>query len=142
MIASEKQPNGYGVTARLFELITNMSEDEQLSLLKKLQERPFRDKRRHERKPFFMVVDYSTEDRVYKDYIKDISAGGIFIETRMPFSVGQELSLSFPLPNYQKYIKITGEVIRISPHGIGVKFKMLNQDQEAMIKSLLPDLIV
>jgi len=73
----------------------------------------------------------------YKDYIKDISAGGVFIETRMPFSVGQEVSLAFPLPNYQKYIKIIGEIVRISPHGIGVKFRMASQDQEAIIKSLL-----
>jgi len=55
----------------------------------------------------------------------------------MPFSVGQEVSLSFPLPNYQKYIRIAGEVVRTSPQGIGVKFKMVNQDQETMIKSLL-----
>jgi Tfp pilus assembly protein PilZ len=89
------------------------------------------------RKPFFMVVDYCIEDRVYKDYIADISADGMFIETRMPFSVGQDVSLSFAFPNYQKHIKITGEVVRISPQGIGVKFKIANQDQEAMIDSLL-----
>ena len=55
----------------------------------------------------------------------------------MPFRAGQEVSLTFPLPDYQKYIKIIGEVVRVTPHGIGVKFKMVNQDQEGMIKSLL-----
>ncbi len=137
MDPSEKKPNESDVTARLLELIKNMSQDERLALLKELEERLFKDKREHKRKPFFMVVDYSTDDRVYKDYIQNISAGGAFIETRMPFSVGQEVSLSFPLPNYQKYIRIAGEVVRVSPQGIGVKFKMVNQDQETMIKSLL-----
>jgi len=132
-----KELNKSSVLGRLFELIRNMPEDEQLDLLKELEERLFRDKRKHTRKHFFMVVDYSAEDRVYKDYIKDISAGGVFIETRTPFSIGQELSLSFPLPNYQKYIKTTGEVVRISPHGIGVKFMMVDEGQETMIKSLL-----
>lgn len=61
----------------------------------------------------------------------------MFIEAHMPFSVGQELSLTFPLPKYQKHIKITGEVVRTSSEGIGVKFKMANWEQEAMIKSLL-----
>lgn len=84
-----------------------------------------------------MVIDYSTEDRMYKDYIQNISAGGVFIETQMPFAEGQELSLSFPLPNYQKYIKISGEIVRTSPHGIGVRFKTANQEQEEMIKSLV-----
>jgi Tfp pilus assembly protein PilZ len=55
----------------------------------------------------------------------------------MPFRAGQDVSLTFPLPDYQKYIKINGEVVRVTPRGIGVKFKMVNQDQEAMIKSLL-----
>jgi Tfp pilus assembly protein PilZ len=137
MDTSDKKTNESGVTARLLELIKNMSQDEHLALLKELEERLFKDKREHQRKPFFMIVDYCTDDRVYKDYIQNISAGGAFIETHMPFSVGQEVSLSFPLPNYQKYIRIAGEVVRISPQGIGVKFKMATQDQEAMIKSLL-----
>jgi len=114
-----------------------MSEDEQLALLKELEERLFKGRRKHEREPFFMAVDYSTKDRFYKDYIQDISAGGVFIETRIPFRAGQEVSLTFPLPNYQKYIKIMGEVARVTTRGIGVKFKTVDQDQEVMIKSLL-----
>ena len=129
--------NESSVTARLLELIKKMCEDEQLTLLKELEKRIFKGRRKHEREPFFMAVDYSTKDRFYKDYIQDISAGGVFIETRVPFRAGQNVSLSFPLPNYQKYIKITGEVVRVTHHGIGVKFKMVNQDQGAMIKSLL-----
>ena len=129
--------NESSVTARLFKLIKKMSEDEQLTLLKELEEGFFKGRRKHERVPFFMAVDYSAEDRFYKDYIQDISAGGVFIQTRMPFRAGQDVSLTFPLPDYQKYIKINGEVVRVTPRGIGVKFKMVNQDQEAMIKSLL-----
>ena len=129
--------NESSVTARLLEAIKAMSEDEQLALLKELEERLFKGRRKHEREPFFIVVDYSVEDRFYKSHIQNISAGGVFIETRMPFKAGQEVSLTFPLPDYQKYIKINGEVVRVTPRGIGVKFKMVNQDQEAMIKSLL-----
>ena len=137
MSASGKKSNESSVLDRLYKLIKDMSEEEQLNLLKELEERLFKDKREHKRKPFFMVVDYSTHDRAYKDYIQNIGTGGVFIETRTPLSVGQVISLSFPLPDYQKYIKITGEVVRVSPQGIGVKFRMVDQDQEAMIKSLL-----
>ena len=129
--------NESSVTARLFELIKNMSEDEQQTLLKELEERLFKGRRKHERKPFLMVVDYSVEDRFYKSYIQNIGTGGVFIETRMPFTAGKEVSLTFPLPDYQKYVKISGEVARVTPRGIGVRFKMVNQDQEAMIQSLL-----
>ena len=55
--------NESSVTTRLLELIKRMCEDEQLILLKELKERLFKGIRKHEREPFFMVVDYSTEDR-------------------------------------------------------------------------------
>jgi len=84
-----------------------------------------------------MVIDYSAQDHVYKDFIQDISSGGVFIQTHMPFTVGQEVSLTFPLPNYQKHVKVMGEVVRSTSQGVGVKFKMADNDQEAMITSLL-----
>ncbi len=133
--------NESSTTARLFEMIKRMPEDEQLALLKELGERLSKGRRKHEREPFFMVADYSAEDRVYRDYIQNVSAGGVFIETHMPFTSGQEVSLAFPLPNYKKYIKIIGEVARVTPQGIGVVFKMVNQEQETMVKSLLEWLI-
>jgi len=129
--------NESSTTARLFEMIKRMPEDEQLALLKELGERLSKGRRKHQREPFFMVADYSTEDRVYRDYIQNVSAGGVFIETHMPFTSGQEVSLAFPLPNYKKYLKIIGKVARVTPQGIGVVFKLVNQEQETMVKSLL-----
>jgi Tfp pilus assembly protein PilZ len=129
--------NESSTTTRLFELIKRMSEEEQQALLKELGARFSKSRRKHKREPFFMVADYSTEDHVYRDYIQNVSAGGVFIETHMPFTSGQEVSLAFPLPNHQKYIKIIGEVARVTPKGIGVVFKMVNQEQETTVKSLL-----
>lgn len=137
MTTLEIQSNESRITARLIELIKNMSEDEQRTLLKDLEERPFEGRRKHVRKPFLMAVDYSTQDHVYKDFIQDISSGGVFIQTHMPFTVGQEVSLTFPLPSFQKHVKVVGEVVRSTPQGVGVKFKMADKDQEAMITSLL-----
>jgi len=137
MTTFETQLNESKITTRLIELIKKIPEEEQRALLKELEERLFEGKRKHDRKPFLMAVDYSTQDHVYKDFIQNISAGGVFIQTNMPFSVGQEVSLTFPLPNYKKHIKIIGEVIRTTPQGVGVKFKMADQDQKAIIKSLL-----
>jgi len=137
MTTFEIQSNESKITARLMELIKDMSKDEQRALLKDLEEKPFGGRRKQARKPFLMTVDYSTQDHVYKDFIQDISTGGVFIQTHMPFSVGQEVSLTFPLPNYQKHIKVVGEVVRSTAQGVGVKFKMADQDQTAMITSLL-----
>jgi hypothetical protein len=40
-------------------------------------------------------------------------------------------------PDLEKPFKITGEIIRILPSGIGVKFKIESQVQEAAIKSIV-----
>jgi uncharacterized protein (TIGR02266 family) len=125
------------VRGRLFSLINSMTAGDQLTLLNLLEERLYVGKRKHRRKPFSMVVDYAAEDRAYRDYIQNISAGGVFIETRMPFAVGQQVTLSFPLPNQKNYIRITGQVVRTSPQGIGVKFTVVDQEQEEMISALL-----
>ena len=132
--------NESSVVDRIHDLIRMMPEDELRTLLKELEQRVLKRRREHHRKPFFTTVDYATQDGVYKDFTKDISSGGVFIKTNMPFSIGQEVSLTFPIPNQQEHIKITGKIVRINDEGIGVKFKIANEDQRAMIKTLLETL--
>ena len=86
------------ISAKLFALILNMSRKEQISLYEELRERVAKGDRVHPRKAFFSLVHYATQDTVYKDFIKDISEGGVFIETSVPFTVGQVISLTFPIP--------------------------------------------
>lgn len=123
MTALAKRSNESGF-ADAVRLITDICEDSERSDLEVLEEMVFEGGRKHYRKPVFTVVDYATQGHAYRDFIRNISAGGVFIETPMPFSVGQELSLTFALPIYQKHIKITGEIVRIDSQGIGVKFKV------------------
>jgi uncharacterized protein (TIGR02266 family) len=136
-----EKPTRSSLAARLISKILRMSYDDQWALLNELEERvpqkTATGKRGHTRKPFLMVVDYASPDRSYKDFIQNISPGGVFIETGMPFSVGQEISLTFPLPKSMKHIKIDGEVARVDDKGIGVKFKVADQEQETLIETLL-----
>jgi Tfp pilus assembly protein PilZ len=105
----------------LLKSITNLSEKEQRILLKFIEDKCIK-KRKHHRKPYFMAVDYATGNRAYRDFIRDISSSGVFIETRRRFLAGQEIIMSVLFPN-RSYQIITGEVVRITPHGIGVRFK-------------------
>jgi Tfp pilus assembly protein PilZ len=124
------------VLARLYELIKNMSKEEQRALLGELEERLFKKIRKHERKSFLSTLDYSTESGSYRDFVKDISVEGVFIETRIPFSVGEGISMTFLLPEHEKKIKIHGEIVRIDEQGIGVQFKS-SQVQKEIIKSFV-----
>jgi Tfp pilus assembly protein PilZ len=124
------------VVARLHELIKRMSKEEQEALLSGLEEKLFKKTRKHERKPFLSTLDYSTESGSYRDFVKDISIEGVFIETSIPFSVGELISMTFLLPEHEKKIKIHGEIVRIDEQGIGVQFKT-SQVQKEIIKSFV-----
>ena len=130
-------PHESGVIDQIADLLKRLSEDERQDFLMELERRVSRNRRYHGRKPYFMVVDYATPDRTYGDFIKDISESGVFIRTRMPFAVEQQISLTFPLPNHKKHIKVNGKIVRTSEEGIGVEFIMPNTNQQEMIRTLL-----
>ncbi len=111
----------YNITARLFEHILNMTESEQRSLLRQLEEKS-KWRRENQRKPCFITVDYANRGRVYRDFVKNINTGGVFIETSTPFPIGQKIALSLSSPGFQNHIKVNGEVVRNDTRGIGVKF--------------------
>jgi Tfp pilus assembly protein PilZ len=83
---------------------------------------PLKEKRENRRLPSTSPVSYATRGIAYEDFLLDISAGGVFIETRAVFVVGETLSLTFPMPGHQHYISVTGRVVRVDGHGIGVQF--------------------
>ena len=58
MNAYNEEMHESSVTTRLVELILKMSDEQKRSLLKELEERLFKGRRKHEREPFFIVVDY------------------------------------------------------------------------------------
>ena len=132
----EKKVAKSSVVARLRDLINKMTKEEQQALLDELELRLFKKQREHERKSFLTTLDYSTESGSYRDFIKDISVGGLFIETGTSFSVGEEISMTLLLPEYEKKIKIQGEIVRIEEQGIGVKFKTSHVQKE-IIKSFV-----
>lgn len=81
----------------------------------------FTEKRKDPRKPYFMPVDYADRNREYKEYILDISGGGIFIKTRHNLPTGTELTLTIPFPDHN-YLTIQGLVVRSGEKGIAVRF--------------------
>jgi len=125
------------VRAFIYGLINSMSEAELRQLLKELEERKNRERRKHRRKDFFMTVDYIVEDQYFQDFIQDMSNSGVFIKTSQTFSEGQTILMTFMSPDNQQPFKINGEIVRVMPDGIGVRFKTESQVLEAAIKSLM-----
>ena len=137
MAASSTEKNTSPTANRLMKRILQMSEKQQRTLLRVLEKRFAQGRRRHERKRFSTIVDFTTLGRTHRDFIQNISAGGVYIRTRMPLSVGQELLMTFSLPRYEQHVKVLGEVVRVNSNGVGVKFKPGDENQERIIKATL-----
>ena len=125
------------ITHQLFQLITEMSEDEKRALLHLLKGGALKGKcrRQHFRKPVRMPVRYTNKAGLSNGVIRDISLGGVFILSRGAFSRGQSLSISFSSANFEKTVWIAGDVMRVTPEGIGVKFRSMNQMQKTAVIS-------
>lgn len=124
----------------IFKIINSLSDEEMRQLLKELEKRQTRERRRYQRKDFIRIIDYNVGGQYYRDFIQDLSVSGVFIKTIHTFSEGQSVFMTLMSPTYQKPFKIIGEIIRVHTDGIGVKFKIESQVQEAVLKSLV-DLI-
>jgi len=126
------------VTHRLFQLITNMSDDERRTLLKLLDNGLLKGKcrRRFFRKPLRVPVIYAFGERTYRNYIKDISLGGVFMFTRNAFQAGQQIRIFFRDKDNTSPVRMLGKVARATPEGIGVEFLSPNIDKITAILSL------
>jgi len=119
---------------QLMALILEMTEDERLDLLMKLEAQPGRDlglgERSDARKPYAKPVRLSVRDRTYTALCKDISNGGIFIETDQVFQVGQIVTLIIPFSDDRRNLNVPAEIVRVSQDGIGLRFLKKQQPPE------------
>lgn len=117
---------GTSTQEKLITIINEMSEEERLILLEQLEKRPPNERRQHPRKRYLTDVRYVAGDRIYKDFIRNISLGGLLIETHEKHNdlgIGQEVTLSIPFSEEKQYTRIIGEIVRVSAQEIGIKFK-------------------
>ncbi|MFO7559046.1 MAG: PilZ domain-containing protein [Desulfobacterales bacterium] len=129
--------NETSVFDQLVGIIKSISREKQLRLLELLKQWNENGERTHPRKPCLITVDYSSQDRFFRDFIQNISAGGIFIETRELFGEGADIGLTFSIPNSQIPFRIEGEVVRATSRGVAVKFKNVTTYQREILTSLV-----
>lgn len=119
------------VRAFIFEIINSMSDEEMRQLLKDLEEwqHSKHEKRKDPRRSTLINITYSSDQRrIFEDFVRNISAGGLFIETNLLSELGQELKMTFSHPDSGDPIKVLGKIVRVDSGGIGVKFDKLLSD--------------
>ena len=119
------------VRAFIFEIINSMSDEEMRQHLKDLEnwQKSKYEMRKHPRRSTHMDITYSSDQRrIFEDFVRNISAAGLFIETNLLSELGQKLTMTFSHPGSGDPIKVLGKVIRVDSQGIGVKFNKLISD--------------
>ncbi|MCJ7542247.1 MAG: PilZ domain-containing protein [Desulfobacterales bacterium] len=114
------------VRSCISEIISRMSEDESRKLLKgleKWQQSKPHDKRKHHRKYASIYAICETKNCNFRDFTKNISAGGVFIETDTTLSVNEDVFMTLLHSSFEVPIRTSGQIVRVDPKGIGVKFK-------------------
>ena len=95
-------------------------------IIKNLEERL--DSRKKFRATQPLIAACRTCDYDFEAFIQDVSSSGVFIKTTKNLFTGQEIAMTFTFPQAQKPIMVTGEIVRISYDGAGVKFKVFFKD--------------
>lgn len=100
-------------------------------------ELPQEERRRHDRSRLIVDVYFNGTDATGVASTKDISLGGLYMNTQADLPEGAVLTLRIPLGNEQQVI-VNAEVMYSNPgHGVGVRFQgLLDKDRELMEREL------
>lgn len=104
---------------------------------------PSADRRRSERTPFVVRVDYGTVDAFFSEFTSDVNEGGLFIETDQPRPPGTAVLLQFRIPGCESPIKVRGRVVWTSVErpaevsGMGIEFENLDERARAKINNVV-----
>lgn len=101
-------------------------------------------RRAHLRAPTKIEIIVKSAGDMQRLFIKNISGGGMYVESPIPQPVGTKFELDLALPNFKKVAQVTVEVAwtqtkrvgDLEP-GMGVKFVHLPQEIKAKIQELV-----
>ncbi|HUH05844.1 MAG TPA: TIGR02266 family protein [Kofleriaceae bacterium] len=113
------------------------------------------DRRRADRHPIELKVEYQRLNTFFSDYTKNISKGGTFIKTDKPLGVGTEFVFKLYVPHMDEPIKIRGQVQwvvtaedlaggddRSDAPGMGIHFIFRGEDERDAVEKGVEKLMV
>lgn len=92
-----------------------------------------------------LSLDFVSGAQFAKQYIENISLGGLFVRTSQKASMGDILPIQFSIPTSageNKQFNLKGRVCRVTTSGLGLEFTNLSNEMrhelEDFVKSVLP----
>lgn len=96
-------------------------------------------------------VDYTVADHLSQTYTRDLSGGGIFLQSFEPPAVGSQVEVVLQHPEDERRLPLGGRVVRVvapdplRPHrvpGAGVRYSALSQGQRERLSEFMREFIL
>lgn len=84
--------------------------------------KPKPNRHQHSRRTSYIVAKYTVKEGTYRDVIKNIGPGGLFVRTSRKIAEGQAIVLEFPLFRFDNTVEVSGKVVRTDADGFAVAF--------------------
>ncbi len=102
----------------------------------------YSDERTDKRCNIILKVTYQDYDKFITEYTKNVSNGGMFLNTNKRYEKGSKVSLFLHVPGLEEPLKILGEIVHVNfsdyndeNNGVGIKFIDINElSRQALIK--------
>ncbi len=97
------------------------------------------ERRRSQRTPVTVRIEYATVDALFSDFTRNINEGGIFVETDELVPLDEKVELRLRLPGTQELVHARGRVVRVEPAsegsaaGIAIEFEQLDAAARELI---------
>jgi len=110
------------ISLRLAQVVEELPAEQKRKLLKQLNQNALIEKRKHPRSAFFEKAELSVIKKEKSDFTTNISRGGLFIETDLPFNIGERVELTLRLSGVGEPVRVFGKIARKEEDGIGIQF--------------------
>ena len=113
---------------KLINLILTLNPEQQRFLLKNVEDFILKEKRTSARKVCRIPVRYVYSERIYSNFIINLSRVGCFIEAQEPLAAGEKILMDIQLDGDDKSFRIKGEVANTNRIGMGIEFEEVSSN--------------
>jgi len=126
---------------KLINLIITLNPEQQRFLLKNIESFILKEKRTSARKICRIPVRYSYSERIYSNFIINLSRVGCFIEAQEPIAAGEKILMDIQFDGDDKSFRIKGEVANTNRIGMGIEFEEVSGNLLEKLSYLLYKII-
>jgi uncharacterized protein (TIGR02266 family) len=104
------------------------------------------ERRRSQRAPVTVRIEYATVDALFSDFTRNINEGGIFVETDELIPLDEKVELKLRLPGSPELVHARGRVVRVEPAsegsaaGVAIEFEQLDSAARELINRAVRNL--